>query len=231
MKQLPIAQQLTVELLKETISLRTAIHTIRQELPDTYIRDGNQYHNADYSWYLSVNKDNGLCWSDKYGWWDIANHGDLQDIIELHRHNNQSNLFRPDYDQVQEEISELLEDYNILGDPIYQWSFRADERRLTWNSNWDAYGSDTYYDDDEIRIVVFREDGLTQMEVEVKNGRYRTRGTETVTSYQDIIEYIEEYESEIVKARDNYHEHCIDCLYPEDEEDEDEFIHLEAEPA
>ena len=235
MAQLPIQQQLVVELLKETVSLRTALHKIKRAIPGTYRRQPRRQHTGSLTTYtplhyineagsleIGVYDDGQVFWQDEYQSIDsiqINNHDELDQAIEYYLHCNRSADFDCDYEELQDRLNPLLDEYNILDQSLYQWSL-DDTNQYRWYSNWDAYGSDTFYIDGHIDINIYDNCGLTWASIAINSDTFLGFTKEIIVAdYDDIIRFIQDYQPEIEEARDAYHDHCIQCIY-----DDDEFI-------
>ena len=232
MAQLPINQQLVVELLKETISLRTALHRVKKAIPGTYRRQPYYRHPAELKTYtntcidIGVYENGQVFWNDEYrsNGQAINNHADLDEAIEEYLRYKKSADLDLEYQQIIDEVSPLLDNYGVLDEHNENWIIEEDGSGLLWTTGWLNMEGDPYDDEYPVRIhLSVDENQCIWITIDADN-RYITC---LVTCQEDIIATVQEMEPRFRRALEDYQDYCswyYENHYEDDEDDEDELV-------
>ena len=243
-----INKQIVNELLKDTISLRTALYRIKQVTGATLEYNPN-------------------LWQDETGasgWWEnaaetirvwtakdqlhvdtlydnethIQDHAQLNLYLEAHLDIilQQEFAHATSDKELKKYIEAIIEEqypavYNgdrwqttYDGALKDSWHFKPgyNYKELTYDSNWDSYGAEYYYDDHGVQIELAYDDNqyTYSLTIDISKNGHNYRYTQPLKDIKDIDAIFKDAHSDINEASDAYMEYAIQCMDEEEQEEE-----------
>ena len=221
-------QQVTMDALKGQVSLTSVVYILEDSGVNLHYEDGC-YYDDNYDirvFYEDDPREITISLSAANKHYTLVSITELSEYIPYILEYSRALEFRRDYGGERKHralldtvLSYLTDELDIWGLQIsdnkqYGWPDFGD-REISVKSIWDNYGSDYYYDEDNICITIARERDTAEfalpMTIDINGETY------TITCREDITRYLELHREELLDIYGGYQEYCIECMDNEEE--------------